>query len=75
MEQEEFTIIIKKNGEIIVDMKELGKRTVQNYQQMFEENIGPVRVKPVLTGDEAPPSGVKLSEKEKDKDKQKLTGA
>jgi hypothetical protein len=75
MAQEEFTIIIKKNGEIVVDMKELGKRTVQNYQQIFEETLGPVRVEPVLSGDEAPPSAVKLSDKERDKDKQKLTGA
>ena len=75
MNYDEFTIVIKKNGEIVVRIEGMEDRKVRHYREIFEDTIGPVK-EIIEASDDAPPGGVRYSDHKKsgeeDKDKNKL---
>ena len=43
MPHEDIKIIIKKNGEIWVDLGDMEPQRIRHYKEIFEEAIGPLR--------------------------------
>ncbi|MCX7766261.1 MAG: hypothetical protein N2246_06115 [Candidatus Sumerlaeia bacterium] len=76
MNTDEFEIIIKKNGEIIVKLDGLGEKKVRHYREIFEEAIGPIRQVIDVSNESMPPGSVHLTEIEqtdtREKSKEKL---
>lgn len=73
MKFEEFEIIIKKNGEIIVRINGLGEKRIRHYRQIFEEAIGPIREGLEVSSDTTPPGAVRLAETVRTEAQQKST--
>ncbi|MCX6999585.1 MAG: hypothetical protein NT106_04730 [Candidatus Sumerlaeota bacterium] len=77
MPREEIKIIIKKNGEVWVDLGGLAPVRLRNYRELFEEMLGPIKGE--LAGmDGGTPGGVYLAEtpeaEEDEKDKRRIRG-
>ena len=43
MPYEKVKIIIRKNGEIWIDLGELEPQRIRHYKQLFEEVLGPIK--------------------------------
>jgi hypothetical protein len=72
MAYEEFKIIIKKNGEIVADLRGLSKARMQHYREVLEEIFGPSRE--ISSPEEMPPSGVRMTEEEEKKEQRLRRG-
>jgi hypothetical protein len=77
MPREEIKIIIKKNGEVWVDLGGLAPVHLRNYRELFEEILGPIKGE--LAGmDGGTPGGVHVVETpeavEDEKDKGRIRG-
>jgi len=49
MPREDIKIIIRKNGEIWVDLGDLEPQRIRHYKELFEEVIGPIKGEIVAT--------------------------
>lgn len=71
MSTDEFEIIIKKNGEIIIKLDGLGEKKIRHYREIFEEAIGPVRQIIDVNSEAMPPGAVHLAETEHAEEEEK----
>ena len=71
MDTEEFEIVIKKSGEIVVKLDNLEKKRVRHYRELFEEAIGPAHEVVEAGDDGTPPGLVRYSDAEKKKEEEK----
>lgn len=71
MNSEEFEIVIKKSGEIVVKLDNLEKKRVRHYRELFEEAIGPTRDVVEIGDDGVPPGMVRYSDADKKKEEEK----
>ncbi len=67
---EEFRIIIKKNGEVWVDLGNMEPQRLRSYRELFEETIGPIKSEIASTGG-GTPGAVGLTDLGKDEDSDK----
>ncbi|HOE63468.1 MAG TPA: hypothetical protein PKW18_08755 [Candidatus Sumerlaeota bacterium] len=68
MAREDVKIIIKKNGEIWVDMGNLAPQQVQYYKQIFEEILGPIKGELASWDGGTPPPAVRLAQSQQEED-------
>ena len=66
MPSEEIKIIIRKNGEIWVDLEGLEPQRIRHYKEIFEEVIGPIKGEITVTEGGGASAGVPLVEQEKE---------
>jgi len=66
MPHEKIKIIIRKNGEIWVDLGELEPQRIKHYKQLFEEVIGPIKGEIAGTDAGFGSGGVRLTDQVKD---------
>jgi len=70
MPHEKIKIIIRKNGEIWVDLGELAPQRIRHYKQLFEEVIGPIKGEIAGTDGLGGTGGVPLTDQVKDEEKE-----
>jgi hypothetical protein len=78
MPREELKIIIKKNGEVWVDLGGLVPVRLRHYRELFEEMLGPIKGELEAMDGGAPPGAVYVVEtpeaEEDEKDKGQIRG-
>lgn len=75
MDREDLKIIIKKNGEIWVDLGNLEPQRIRHYKEILEETIGPIKGELIRTGDAGSSAGVYVvKEIEEEADRGKIKG-
>jgi len=72
MPREDIKIIIRKNGEIWVDLGDLEPQRIRHYKELFEEVIGPIKGEIVATDGGGASGGVQLVDQEIDEEKERL---
>ena len=72
MDHEDFKIIIKKNGEIWVDLGNMDPQRIRHYKDILEEAIGPVKGELVISGDAGSSGGVYVVKEEEETDREQI---
>jgi hypothetical protein len=74
MPGDELKIIIKKSGEIWIDLGGLEAKKVRNYKDMFEEILGPIKGELMAEDGGTASGGVYISDffKDEEEDKEKI---
>ena len=70
MPYEKVKIIIRKNGEIWIDLGELEPQRIRHYRQLFEEFLGPIKGEIAGTDGGLGSGGVPLTDQVKDEEKE-----
>ena len=71
MDFDEFEIIIKKNGDMLVRIDGLEEKKFKHYREILEEAVGPVRERIEISDDAMPPGETRLSETDKHREDEK----